>query len=104
MQVMPATGRQLGGSGITRESLMDPAVNIRLGMKFLADLMKTYGAREDAVLVAYNAGPTRMDRWRDFPEFRSPDLFAERIPFDETRDYVKVIRVNTTIYRALYGD
>lgn len=104
MQVMPSTGRQLGGRGITREHLVDPEVNIRLGTKFLADLMNMYDAREDAVLVAYNAGPSRMDRWQDFPEFRSPDLFAERIPFDETRDYVKVVRVNTTIYRALYGD
>ena len=104
MQVMPATGRQLGGGQVTRERLMDPEVNIRLGTKFLADLMAIYDAREDAVLVAYNAGPTRMDRWQDFPEFRSPDLFVERIPFEETRDYVKVIRVNTTIYRALYGD
>ena len=103
MQVMPATGRQLGGR-ITREDLMDPAVNIRLGTRFLADVLKTYRGREDAALVAYNAGPTRMDRWQDFPEFSSPDLFAERIPFEETRDYVKVVRVNTTIYRALYGD
>lgn len=103
MQVMPATGRQLGGA-MTRDRLMDPEVNIRLGTKFLADLMAMYDAREDAVLVAYNAGPSRMNRWQAFPEFRSPDLFVERIPFNETRDYVKVVRVNTTIYRALYGD
>ena len=103
MQVMPATGRQLGGA-MTRERLMEPEVNIRLGTKFLADLMAMYDSREDAVLVAYNAGPSRMNRWQAFPEFRSPDLFVERIPFNETRDYVKVVRVNTTIYRALYGD
>lgn len=103
MQVMPGTSRQLGHR-VTTEELMDPELNIRLGTTFLADLMKMYDQREDAVLVAYNAGPTRMDRWKEFPEFRTPDLFAERIPFDETREYVKVVRVNTTIYRALYGD
>jgi soluble lytic murein transglycosylase-like protein len=102
MQVMPRTGQQLGG--VTREGLMDPATNIRLGTQFLADLMNMYDKRDDAVLAAYNAGPGRMNRWRSFPEFATPDLFIERIPFDETRDYVKVVRVNTSIYRALYGD
>ena len=101
MQVMPATGRQLGK--VTREQLMDPATNIRLGTRFLADLTNMYG-RDDAVLAAYNAGPSRMTRWRSFPEYAKPDLFVERIPFDETRDYVKVVRVNTSIYRALYGE
>lgn len=100
MQVMPATGRQLGGRGL---DLTDPATNIRLGTKFLADLQSMYGARTDAVLAAYNAGPSRMARWKSFPEFAMPDLFAERIPFDETRDYVKVIRVNTAIYHELYA-
>ena len=102
MQVMPATGRQLGR--VDREGLMDPEINIKLGTKFLADLMNTYDKRVDAVLAAYNAGPSRMSRWRSFPEFASPDLFVERIPFDETRDYVKVVRVNTSIYRALYAE
>ena len=107
MQIMPATGRQLARGEdvgvISVEKLQDPAVNIRLGTKFLADIMSTYGSRSDAVLAAYNAGPSRMDRWRKFPEFADRDLFAERIPYDETRNYVKVIRVNTSIYRALYG-
>lgn len=101
MQVMPATGRQLGGRGV---DLTDPATNIRLGTKFLADLKAMYGSRTDAVLAAYNAGPSRMARWKSFPEFAMPDLFVERIPFDETREYVKVIRVNTAIYHALYSE
>jgi soluble lytic murein transglycosylase len=102
MQVMPATGRQLGRA--SRDDLMNPEINIRLGTQFLADMVKTYDARIDAVLAAYNAGPSRMNRWRSFPEFALPDLFVERIPFDETRDYVKVVRVNTSIYHALYGE
>jgi soluble lytic murein transglycosylase len=108
MQVMPATGRQLGRGenvgAVTPETLTDPDINIRLGTKFLADLMRTWHSRPDAVLAAYNAGPSRMARWRSFPEFAAPDLFVERIPFAETRDYVRVVRVNTSIYHALYGD
>ncbi len=108
MQVVPATGRQLARGEnmgtIDAEKLTDPDINIRLGTKFLGDLMKTWQSRPDAVLVAYNAGPSRMERWRSFPEFADPDLFVERIPFSETRDYVRVVRVNTTIYHALYRD
>jgi soluble lytic murein transglycosylase len=103
MQVMPATARQMARNA-TRDSLMTPALNIRLGTEFLADQVDQYNKRLDAVLAAYNAGPSRMARWRKFPEFAQPDLFAERIPFDETRDYVKVVSANTAIYRALYGD
>lgn len=108
MQVVPATGRQLArGENIgrvTAQTLTDPEINIRLGTKFLADLMRTWQSRDDAVLAAYNAGPTRMARWRSFPEFADRDLFVERIPFEETRDYVRIVRVNTGIYHALYGD
>lgn len=107
MQVMPATGKQLrrkaGVAKVTAQRLKEPVVNVKLGTKFLADLMQMYGGRVDAVLVAYNAGPSRAYRWRDFPEFKMDDLFVERIPFDETREYVKVVLSNAAIYRALYG-
>jgi soluble lytic murein transglycosylase len=108
MQVVPSTGRQLAQGEnigpINAETLTDPEINIRLGTKFLADLMRTWQSRPDAVLAAYNAGPTRMARWRSFPEYADPDLFVERIPFEETRNYVRVVRVNTIIYQTLYGD
>lgn len=106
MQVMPATGKALARKTnigrVTPETLTDPAINIKLGTMFLADQIRAYGNRRDAVLAAYNAGPTRAHRWRDFPEFRTGDLFVERIPFDETRHYVKVVTLNAAIYRSLY--
>lgn len=105
MQVMPATGKQLarkaGIKRVTPETLTDPGVNVKLGTRFLADMLRTY-RRADLALVAYNAGPTRASRWRSFPEFSTPELFVERIPFEETRDYVKIIMLNTAIYKALY--
>lgn len=108
MQVMPRTGNQIhraaNGANSAAAVLTDPEVNIKLGTKFLADLSRIYGTRNDAILVAYNAGPTRADRWRAFPEFETEDLFVERIPFTETRDYVKAVKLNAAIYRALYGD
>jgi soluble lytic murein transglycosylase len=107
MQVMPATGRSLARSlGVTRfteELLLQPEVNIHFGMAYLADQLSSYGERLDAVLAAYNAGPSRVSRWRQFPEFADRLLFAERIPYDETRDYVRIVQNNRRIYAALYG-
>jgi len=44
-----------------------------------------------------------VERWEDFPEAREAELFMERIPFDETRDYVRVVQLNARIYEMLYG-
>jgi soluble lytic murein transglycosylase len=106
MQVMPATGRRVAsgiGMSFNASQLTDPAVNLRLGAKYLADQIETQGRVIDAV-AAYNAGPHRLDEWRGFPEYRDDDLFIERIPYQETRDYVKVVNQNARIYRLLYGD
>jgi soluble lytic murein transglycosylase len=107
MQVMPSTGRAVARRmGIRRfrtASLRQPEMNLRIGTRFLADMTKTWGGRVDKVLAAYNAGPTRMERWSAFPEAAQPDWFLERIPFDETRDYVRVVQLNARIYRTLYG-
>lgn len=106
MQVMPATGKQLqrkaGVGTVTPQSLTQPAVNVKLGTLFLAHVMNQYPGRPDLALIAYNAGPTRAARWRSLPEFGSQELFIERIPFDETRDYVKIVTLNAAIYRSLY--
>lgn len=107
MQVMPATGerlaRRLGISGFEPAMLREPLINIRLGMQFLADMIAEYDGRVDAVLAAYNAGPNRVDRWMEFPEWDNPELFSERIPFAETREYVKIVQQNARLYDALYG-
>lgn len=107
MQVMPATGRMLarrvGISDFDPATLRRPEVNVRLGTLFLADLLSRSGNRTEA-FAAYNAGPSRATRWRTFPEYRDEELFAERIPFAETRDYVKILSFNARIYRMLYGE
>jgi soluble lytic murein transglycosylase len=72
-------------------------------MRYLADQLNTWNGRLVPVLAAYNAGPTRVARWRSFPEWGRDQLFTERIPFDETRDYVKIVQHNANMYRALYG-
>jgi soluble lytic murein transglycosylase len=106
MQVMPGTGSTLArGAGVARFDkgmLEHPEVNLHLGISFAADLLKQYDGRLPLVLSAYNAGPTRADRWKSFPEAKSDELFTERIPFEETRDYVRIVQNNARIYEAVY--
>jgi soluble lytic murein transglycosylase len=107
MQVMPATGtavaRGLGISGFQTARLTDPSINLRIGTKYLADQIRSHNGRLVDAIAAYNAGPNRLPRWRQFPEYADPELFTERIPFEETRNYVKIVQQNARIYRELYG-
>jgi soluble lytic murein transglycosylase len=107
-QIMPATGRWLAPSvGIRdyEEKLLEvPEVNLRMGAKYFADLMRRYDGHADLALAGYNAGPARADRWRrELNHGRDTDAFREAIPFDETRHYVRVVLRNHAIYQRLYG-
>jgi soluble lytic murein transglycosylase len=108
MQVMPATGtavaRGLGISGFQPSRLTDPTINLRIGTKYLADQIRSHNGRMVDAIAAYNAGPHRVTGWKRFPEYRDPEIFIERIPYEETRNYVKIVQANAHIYRELYGD
>lgn len=107
MQVMPATGAEVArGAGLgsfTESSLETPEINLHLGTRYLLEMENRFGeVGLPLVLSAYNAGPTRARRWRSL--LRSEDLlrFTERIPFEETRGYVKNVVRNIHIYKFLY--
>lgn len=107
LQLMPATARQWAGrtgvSDYRDELLDDPEINVHLGAAFLAYLHQRYDEVQIA-LVAYNAGPTRARRWQERPAYRADaELFVERIPFSETRNYVKGVQRHRRIYEHLYG-
>jgi soluble lytic murein transglycosylase len=69
---------------------------------YLAEQMARYDGSLPSVFSAYNAGPHRIDAWMAYPEFGDEELFTERIPFRETRDYVKILTRNIALYRGLY--
>ena len=106
MQLMPAVGRSVARSaGITPWNdalLYEPDVNMQLGATHLASLFSRYDALPH-ILAAYNAGASRVTRWREKGGADDPELFTERIPYVETRDYVRIVTRNREIYRVLYG-
>lgn len=108
MQVMPATGRQiaqtLGVSRWSTELLFDPATNIRFGTHYLAAALRRFEGDLGRALAAYNAGPGRIGAWSSGGAAADPELFIERITLVETRDYVRIVQRNLTLYRALYRE
>jgi soluble lytic murein transglycosylase len=106
MQVMPGTARQAArrmGLDWSDHLLHVPDANLHVGAAHLAILLRHYGGNLVPTLAAYNAGLTPVELWRRFPEARDPALFVERIPYAETRGYVRSVLRNWTIYRALYA-
>jgi soluble lytic murein transglycosylase len=81
--------------------LWQPDVSISIGTVHLRDLVARY-TDQTRILAAYNAGISRVDRWNDKLGVEDPEVFAERIPFVETRDYVRIIQRSRDLYRVLY--
>jgi soluble lytic murein transglycosylase len=106
MQIMPHTGRglarEVGLQNYSPELLRQPELNVHLGVRYLSGLLQQYDGDLALVLSAYNAGPGRANRWRRMPEVGDPELFMERIPFNETREYVRHVKLHRALYRELY--
>ena len=89
--------------GRTSPSMItDRDVNLRLGTGYLKLVLDDFDGSQAMAAAAYNAGPGRPRRWREGP-LLEPAAWAENIPFNETRDYVKKVLSNAGLLRALLG-
>ncbi|MDO5653644.1 MAG: transglycosylase SLT domain-containing protein [Brachymonas sp.] len=103
MQVMPGTARAVArklGLGVP-PSLNSIEGNVQLGTAYLAQQVQgEFGGSMAMASAAYNAGPGRPRRWREGP-VQEGAIWAENIPFGETRDYVKKVLANSVNYALL---
>ncbi|MBB3177157.1 soluble lytic murein transglycosylase [Variovorax sp. Sphag1AA] len=104
MQVMPATARwtakKIGMSDFTPGQITDRDTNITIGTNYLKLALDDFDGSMPLAAAAYNAGPGRPRSWRNGPSMEAA-IWAENVPFNETRDYVKKVLANTTNYAAL---
>lgn len=106
MQIMPTTGRwiakKLGHGDFKTEDLHDMKTNIRFGTFYLRSVFDDLDGSQAMASAAYNAGPNRPRAWRaSLPGPIEGAIFAEIIPFTETRDYVKKVLSNAVYYAAI---
>lgn len=108
MQVMPATGKwiaqQLGVKDYRPSQLTDINVSTGFGAFYLKNALNTQANSEVLASAAYNAGGGRARQWRDERRALEGAIYAESIPFNETRDYVKKVLTNAVWYAHLYGN
>jgi soluble lytic murein transglycosylase len=81
------------------EDIFDPKINIAIGCKYLSWLLQRY-EDVDLAVAAYNAGSGNVDRWLKDPKYSDGQRLSY-IPFKETRDYVKRVRINKSIYDVI---
>ena len=113
MQLLPSTAastaRRAGVAYDYERLLADPAFNTQLGAAFLGQVMGDLDGPPELAFAAYNAGPARVAQWLAAygdPRAGKTDLvdWIERIPYDETRDYVQRVSENLGVYRQLFAD
>ena len=106
MQVMPATARwtarRIGLDGFAPSMINERDTNILIGTSYLKLALDDFQGSMPLAAAAYNAGPGRPRAWRNGPPLEGA-IWAENIPFNETRDYVKKVLSNTTDYAALFS-
>ncbi|MDM0038321.1 transglycosylase SLT domain-containing protein [Variovorax sp. J22G21] len=104
MQVMPATAKwtanKIGMAGFTSNQINDRDTNITIGTSYLKLALDDFDGSMPLAAAAYNAGPGRPRNWRNGPVVEAA-IWAENVPFTETRDYVKKVLANTTNYAAI---
>ena len=103
MQVMPATAKwtakKIGMTGFQPAMINQHDVNITIGTAYLKLALDDFDGSMVLAAAGYNAGPGRPRNWRNGPVLDAA-IWAENVPFTETRDYVKKVLANTTNYAA----
>ncbi|WP_267384083.1 transglycosylase SLT domain-containing protein [Cyanobacterium sp. uoEpiScrs1] len=104
MQVMPTTGEWVANKIALKDySLGNLKDNVNLGTWYLNYTHETYGNNSLLAIASYNAGPGNVSKWIRRYQVSDPDLFLEKIPFQETKGYVESVFGNYWNYLRIYN-
>lgn len=105
MQLLPKVGRQMarqeGLKHFSTYQLLNPEINIRLGTRYLRQMLDRFDGVPEYALAAYNAGDNRVADWQAAGPYSGMDEFVESIPFTQTREYVEAILRNIEMYKEI---
>jgi len=107
MQLMPATARwvakKIGLKDYDHGQVTNTDTNVLLGTSYMRMVMESLDNHPVLASAAYNAGPGRAQKWRAAKPIEGA-IYAETIPFSETRDYVKKVMSNSVYYASLFNN
>jgi soluble lytic murein transglycosylase len=90
----------MGIRGYSKKNVTEVKTNIAMGTGYMKIVLDQLGGQAVLASAAYNAGPNRARRWRDARPLEGA-IYAETIPYAETREYVKRVMANSVFYAAL---
>ena len=103
MQLMPATAKWAAKKiGLTHFAVNDIDTNVQLGTWYLRYVLDNLSGNQVMATAAYNAGPGRARNWQA-DHALDGTIYAETIPFSETRDYVQKVMANAAYYSSTFG-
>ena len=108
MQLMPATAKyvakKIGMTDFRQSKVNEFDVNTKLGTHYMSMVLENLDGSQVLASAGYNAGPGRPMKWRKtLSRPVEGAIFAETIPFNETREYVKNVLSNATYYAAWFS-
>jgi soluble lytic murein transglycosylase len=106
MQILDSTGEwaaeKIKINDFESSMLFEPKVNIRIGCWYIARLLNQYDQNIELALAAYNAGSGNVSKWLKDSSISSNGKTLDRIPFEETKNYVDKIKKYNNMYKKLY--
>lgn len=106
MQIMPDTGKYIANLSkipYSKNDLFKPDYNIELGTKYYSYIKSNYHKNDLFALASYNAGPNIVNQWKAKYGVDDLEEFVEKIPYQETREYIKQIYKNYWVYNCIYN-
>lgn len=96
------TGEKVDEKINSKEELYNPKINVKIGIKYLSELLERYDGNLGIALAAYNAGIGNVTEWIQKGIIKKDGTNIENIPFKETNNYVRKILRDYEIYREIY--
>jgi len=102
MQLMPATANETASRYGINGDLLNPETNIQLGSIYFSNIKETLGGKSTLAVLAYNGGYNAVNRWKEYLNYDDFDDFVEKIPYFETKNYLKKVLRTYWNYTNIY--
>lgn len=103
MQLLQETADEIGEKmGIEEVDLYNEETNIKIGTKYISDLIKIYDGNINLAIIAYNAGTGNVNKWIENGTIKEDGSDIENVPYKETNMYIRKVLRDYKIYQYIY--